>query len=272
LNPPRRALRCPILRRHSPGWQAILVQRIALGALRRTSRTRWDLASDGIQVVASVCGGRRGRPGRPELATAVQPTPDPARVERQIEALRRRTKLGLSGLRPPAHAASTVHRVLVRRQFEPAELDGSSDRTRDPSLRARAAWRPGPRRRQEAGRIPPGGGWRIHGRGERPRALRGLGFDYIHSAVDDHSRLAYSEICSDERGPRSGVLVPRQRVLCRVRIVVHRVSPTMRSPTEIPSHSAPPSSRARRPALIRPHDRNQRQSRALQPDPARGMA
>ncbi len=27
-----------------------------------------------------------------------------------------------------------------------------------------------------------------------------VGYDHVHSAVDDNSRLAYSEICNDERG------------------------------------------------------------------------
>ncbi len=27
-----------------------------------------------------------------------------------------------------------------------------------------------------------------------------IGYDYVHSAVDDHTRLAYSEILGDERG------------------------------------------------------------------------
>ncbi|RSN29796.1 IS481 family transposase, partial [Streptomyces sp. WAC 04229] len=31
------------------------------------------------------------------------------------------------------------------------------------------------------------------------RPIRGMGFDYVHSAVDDHTRLAYSEIHSDEK-------------------------------------------------------------------------
>ena len=30
-----------------------------------------------------------------------------------------------------------------------------------------------------------------------------LGFAYIHSAVDDHSRLAYSEVLADETGATS---------------------------------------------------------------------
>ena len=57
---------------------------------------------------------------------------------------------------------------------------------------------------KKIGRIPDGGGWRAHGRGAgsilRDRSSK-VGFDYIHSLVDDHSRLAYSEILSDEKGP-----------------------------------------------------------------------
>jgi transposase InsO family protein len=53
---------------------------------------------------------------------------------------------------------------------------------------------------KQLGRIPEGGGWRAHGRGVRPSALRALGYDYVHSAIDDHSRLAYAEIHPDERG------------------------------------------------------------------------
>ena len=53
---------------------------------------------------------------------------------------------------------------------------------------------------KKIGKIPDGGGWKAHGRGERPAAKRGLGFDYVHAAVDDHSRLAYAEILTDENG------------------------------------------------------------------------
>ena len=41
------------------------------------------------------------------------------------------------------------------------------------------------------GRIPDGGGWRIHGRTTEARRHRLVGFDYVHAAIDDHSRLAY---------------------------------------------------------------------------------
>jgi transposase InsO family protein/transposase-like protein len=56
---------------------------------------------------------------------------------------------------------------------------------------------------KKLGRIPPGGGWKAHGRqmgSTNQRKKTKIGFDYIHSIVDDHSRLAYSEIHDDEKG------------------------------------------------------------------------
>lgn len=53
---------------------------------------------------------------------------------------------------------------------------------------------------KKIGRIPDGGGWRAHGRSERPRYRRNVGYDYVHAAVDDHSRLAYAEILPNETG------------------------------------------------------------------------
>jgi transposase InsO family protein len=47
--------------------------------------------------------------------------------------------------------------------------------------------------------IPDGGGWRLHGRGKDPsRGHAGAGYRYIHSALDDRTRLVYSEIHPDE--------------------------------------------------------------------------
>ncbi len=60
---------------------------------------------------------------------------------------------------------------------------------------------------KKLGRIPDGGGWRLHGRGERPDRKRGLGYDYVHTVIDDHSRVAYAEIHDDEKGTTAaGVL------------------------------------------------------------------
>ncbi|MFE4061181.1 integrase core domain-containing protein, partial [Streptomyces sp. NPDC059096] len=52
---------------------------------------------------------------------------------------------------------------------------------------------------KKLGRIPDGGGHKVLGR-QAGRATRSsMGFDYVHSAVDDHSRFAYSEIHPDEK-------------------------------------------------------------------------
>lgn len=61
---------------------------------------------------------------------------------------------------------------------------------------------------KKIGRIPIGGGWKAHGRSEEVRG-RGMGFDYVHSLVDDHTRLAYSEILADEKGPTCAAFLLR---------------------------------------------------------------
>ena len=65
---------------------------------------------------------------------------------------------------------------------------------------------------KKIGRIPDGGGWRAHGRqmgstGAKKRAR--IGYDYIHSMVDDHSRLAYTEIHPDEKGATCAGFIER---------------------------------------------------------------
>ncbi|HEV8698791.1 MAG TPA: IS481 family transposase [Candidatus Limnocylindrales bacterium] len=53
---------------------------------------------------------------------------------------------------------------------------------------------------KKLGRIPDGGGHHFRGRGNgTPRARRG--YDYIHQAIDDMSRVAYADVFADERGP-----------------------------------------------------------------------
>jgi transposase InsO family protein len=65
---------------------------------------------------------------------------------------------------------------------------------------------------KKIGKIPAGGGWKAHGRAMgRTWAQKKarIGFDYVHSAVDDHSRLAYSEILPDEQGPTCAAFLAR---------------------------------------------------------------
>lgn len=64
---------------------------------------------------------------------------------------------------------------------------------------------------KKLGRIPEGGGWRVHGRPQTnswANKAKRIGFDYVHAVVDDHSRLAYAEVHADEKGSTAaGVLL-----------------------------------------------------------------
>jgi transposase InsO family protein len=65
---------------------------------------------------------------------------------------------------------------------------------------------------KKIGRIPDGGGWRAHGRAigsTRRRRNTRVGFDYVHSVVDDHSRFAYSEILADEQATTTALFFAR---------------------------------------------------------------
>jgi transposase InsO family protein len=97
-------------------------------------------------------------------------------------------------------AHSTVHRVLVRHRVPRL---GDLDRPTGQVVRDQRQ-RPGELVHldvKKQGRIPDGGGHRIHGRDCRRggRTKQGLGYDFIHAAVDDCSRVAYLEVHPDER-------------------------------------------------------------------------
>jgi transposase InsO family protein len=125
-------------------------------------------------------------------------------VERRILTLRQNKGLGparIAGI--VGRPASTVHRVLVRHQLN--RLDHLDRATRTPIRRIEMS-RPGELVHldiKKLGRIPRGGGWRIHGRGSRPdqdrRHRNRVGYAFVHSAIDGYSRLAYSEVLGDEQ-------------------------------------------------------------------------
>lgn len=106
-------------------------------------------------------------------------------------------------------AASTIGAVLARegmpRLAEIDRLTGELLRGRRHSDRRYEREHPGDLLHVDVmklGRIPDGGGWRVHGRAatvdHRHKATL-IGFDYVHVAIDDHSRLAYVEVLPDER-------------------------------------------------------------------------
>lgn len=94
---------------------------------------------------------------------------------------------------------STVHRVLTR--FGLARLT-HLDRATGHVIRRYERDRPGELVHvdiKKLGNIPDGGGHKALGRQAGRKTRSGAGYSYIHTAVDDHSRLAYSEIHTDER-------------------------------------------------------------------------
>jgi transposase InsO family protein len=91
-------------------------------------------------------------------------------------------------------AGSTVHRVLRR-----LGLNRLRRASFEPVVRYEWA-HPGDMVHldiKKLGRIGEGGGKRVLGTGSRHRH-RGIGWEHVHVAIDDHSRLAYAEVCDDE--------------------------------------------------------------------------
>ena len=148
--------------------------------------------------------GLLDRPSRPHHC----PHRTAAAIEARILEARRAHRRGAQWIADELGlCASTVGRVLVRHRMpllrDLDALTGEPVRRGPVSGVRYERERPGELIHidvKKLGRIPDGGGWRAHGRQSRPNRRRGQGFDYVHSAIDDHSRLAYSEILPDEQG------------------------------------------------------------------------
>lgn len=61
---------------------------------------------------------------------------------------------------------------------------------------------------KKLGRVPPGGGWRVHGRSAGTHHS-GQGWDFVHVAVDDHSRAAHAEVHPDGRATTCAAFLAR---------------------------------------------------------------
>ena len=151
--------------------------------------------------------GLHDRSSRPRSC----PTRTSPAAERAVLAAREQTRRGPAELaRQTGVPERTVTRVLRRHGIPRlAQLDpvtGAVIRaSKETAVRYERA-RPGDLIHMDVkkiGRIPDGGGWKAHGRqmgSTWAKKKAQIGFDYIHSVVDDHSRLAYSEILPDEKG------------------------------------------------------------------------
>ena len=135
------------------------------------------------------------------------PGKTPPSLEARVLALRAARKLGPARIGPLlGMPASTVHAVLARHgRHRLAWLDRPTGQL----VRRYERARPGELIHvdvKKLGRLRDGGGWRAHGRDSaqhsrsRTEQLAGrrVGYEYVHCAIDDHTRLAYAEIHPDE--------------------------------------------------------------------------
>src|SRR6476659_6968828 len=189
-----------IVQRHQAGWRQAHIA-AAVGVSRKCVKTWIDrYATEGEAGLVT-------RSSRPHTT----PTKTSDEVEQKVLTARAAHRDGPDVLGPKVGVpARTVSRILRRhgvpylRDCDPitGEVIRSSKQTAVRYERERT----GEMVHMDVkkiGRIPDGGGWRVHGRQMGSTAARKrtkVGFDYVHSLVDDHSRLAYSEIHPDERG------------------------------------------------------------------------
>lgn len=61
---------------------------------------------------------------------------------------------------------------------------------------------------KKLGRIPDGGGWRTHGMANRGTKQK-VGYEFCHSMVDDHTRVAYTEILEGDDAPSCAAFMLR---------------------------------------------------------------
>jgi len=190
-----------IVQRHQAGWPQAHIA-AAMGVSRKCVKTwidRFDeLGEDGL----------RDRSSRPHS----MPTRTDAATEAAIVQLRTSQRVGPDQISARLGVpARTVSRVLARHGLPRLSmLDPITGQVIRASKTTAVRYEhpyPGSLVHMDVkklGRIPDGGGWRVHGRPATAAAQhkrKRIGFDYVHSLIDDHSRLAYCEALPDEQGP-----------------------------------------------------------------------
>jgi transposase InsO family protein len=184
--------------RHLAGWpQARIAEQLGVS---RATVSKWI-----ARYRAEGWVGLEDRSSRPHTT----PTRTAPEVEARILALREREHRGAVYLAGELGlVASTVGRVLARHgvphlsAIDP--ITGAEVRRRHSGIHYKRP-RPGDLLHidvKKLGRVPDGGGWRLLGRDAtvaHRHKLTPIGYDYLHVAVDDHSRVAYIEALPDER-------------------------------------------------------------------------
>jgi transposase len=190
----------------------LLVERILNGqavahvakaaGVSRQCATKWRNRFD-----AEGISGLEDRTSRPHRIA----NQTPPEVEEQVLAARREHRCGPDQLCHEVDVpARTITRILRRngvpRLHDCDPLTGDLIRASKTTALRYERDRPGELVYMDVkklGRIPDGGGWKANGRAAASKTKnrkKRVGFDFIHSIVDDHTRLAYSEIHDDEKG------------------------------------------------------------------------
>ena len=176
------------------GWRVGAAAR-ALGISRRTG-SKWiqRFAAGGVSALRD----RSSRPRRISGRT-------PQHWEAMIVLLRRTGMTGPQIARDLKRPRATVARVLRRAGLERL----SKLQTPEPANRYQHR-RPGDLLHldvKKLGRISGFHGHRITG--DRTRRRKGAGWDYVHVAIDDRTRIAYAEVLRDETSETTAVFLRR---------------------------------------------------------------
>jgi len=172
-------------------------------------RVSWRTAKRwAVRYLELGAAGMADRSSRPHSS----PNKTPQQLVRKVVHLRWKQRLGPVGIGAKLDMpASTVHAVLVRCRLN--RLRYVDVKTGEPARRYEHE-KPGAMIHvdvKKLGNIPDGGGWRYVGRfqGDRNRAATPgkpknrhynpkIGTAFVHTVIDDHSRVAYAEIHDDE--------------------------------------------------------------------------
>lgn len=189
-----------IVQRHQAGWPQAHIAK-AMGVSRKCVKTWVD------RYQAEGEAGLADRSSRPHA----MPTKTSPEVEARVVELRRAERHGQDRLAAELGLSPrTVSRILRRHQVpylhQCDPITGEVIRASKVTAVRYERARPGELVHvdvKKLGRIPDGGGWAALGREatvDHRHKKELIGFDYVHSMVDDHTRLAYSEVLPDEKG------------------------------------------------------------------------
>ncbi len=182
----------------------------AMGVSRQCAH-RWVARFDAEGEAGLV--DRSSRPHR-------MPTRTAAEIEARVIAARAEHRRGPDWLGPELGVpARTVSRILRRHNVPRLAvcdpMTGEVIRSSKATAVRYERDRPGELVHMDVkkiGRIPDGGGWRAHGREIGRTSIQKkarIGYDYVHSVVDDRSRFAYSEILPDEQAGTASAFFAR---------------------------------------------------------------